>query len=55
MNWEGRVTHSQGDGVAHVSKQALVTIHHIQVLALLCNATSHQALHFSLLFSYPPL
>lgn len=20
MNWEGRVTHSQGDGVAHVSK-----------------------------------
>lgn len=55
MNWEGRVTHSQGDGVAYSiwvhSKHYLPST--IYALALLCNATSYQALHFSPLLLLP--
>lgn len=55
MNWEGRVTHSQGDGVAHSiwvnSKHYLPST--TQIPALLCNATSYQALHFSPLLFLP--
>lgn len=55
MNWEGRVTHSQGDGVAHSMwvNNKLYLPSTIQVLALVCNTISYQALHFSPLLFLP--